>query len=200
MFENKTRYSDKSKYEAIRDDYMTPPSVYNPLLNYFNRSEFDIDLCCTKHNIPAKKHYTKENDGLIQDWQGLCFCNPPWKPAQKWLKRGAKLTAMDRGLTICFVLPSDRLYVGYMQDCVINNPYAAFCILPKKQGFIIPGEEEKPPVPSVGTMIVIMSQTAPDIVYGLNYYETFNTTVFLGNKLKKQNNEIQLNLMGENHV
>lgn len=178
------RYDNDNHYKAIRDDYMTPPEIYEPLLKYFNRSEFDIDVCCTKYNIPAKQHFTKEIDGLQQLWQGLCFCNPPWKYTRLWLKKGAELVKTGADFVGCYVIPSDRLYVNYMQDYIINNPFAAFGILPGKQGYIIPGQEELPPVPSVGTMICILAANAPEIAAELNIFQTFKTTFFAGRELK----------------
>jgi len=68
-----TRYGGDEKYKAGRDDYMTPPDIYEPLLKLFGRDKFDIDVCCTKENIPANIHYTKTENGLHQKWCGLCF-------------------------------------------------------------------------------------------------------------------------------
>jgi len=71
------RYGGEEHYKSGRDDYMTPPDIYGSLLELFNRNKFDIDVCCTKENIPANIHYTKNENGLLQKWSGLCFCNPP---------------------------------------------------------------------------------------------------------------------------
>jgi len=180
MIDQSIRYKDDNHYKAIRDDYMTPPNIYQPLLDLFKRTEFDIDVCCTKHNIPALKHFTKEDDGLKQHWQGLCFCNPPWKYTRLWINKGAELVKSGVDFTGCYVVPSDRLEVVYMQQNVINNKFAAFAILPNKQGYIIPGAEELPPVPSVGTMILILSKRAAEIAYCLNYEFTYKTAFFVG--------------------
>lgn len=180
MQDNTSRYKNDDHYQSIRDDYMTPPAIYKPLLKFFNRDEFDIDVCCTKHNIPAKQHFTKDIDGLKQDWQGLCFCNPVWKHTNKWLKKGAALVRSGADFIGCYVIHSDRLYVNYMQENIISNPQAAFAILPGKQGYIIPGSEELPPVPSVGTMVCILSANAPEIAAALNDLQIYNTTFFVG--------------------
>lgn len=192
MQDDISRYKNDDHYKSIRDDYMTPPEIYQPLLKFFNRVEFDIDVCCTKHNIPAKQHFTKEIDGLKQNWQGLCFCNPVWKFTNKWLKKGANLVRSGADFIGCYVIPSDRLYVNYMQRDIINNPYAAFAILPGKQGYIIPGLENIPPVPSVGTMICILTANASEIVYCMNNQNIYNTTFFLGKKLYKSTNQLSM--------
>ncbi len=174
------RYADnEAKYKSLRDDYKTPPEIYKPILEIFGASKFDLDVACTEHNIPARFYFTKESDGLLHDWFGLCFCNPPWKKTIKFIKHAAK----QHNATICFVIASDRFYVDYMQEFVINNPCAVFLILPKKQGFIIPSQKNKTPVPSVGTSIVIICesvQEAEKIKNNINYRNLFNTTAFRG--------------------
>lgn len=190
MQDNTSRYKNDDHYQSIRDDYMTPPAIYKPLLKFFNRDEFDIDVCCTKHNIPAKQHFTKEIDGLKQNWQGLCFCNPVWKHTNKWLKKGAALVRSGADFIGYYVIPSDRLYVNYMQENIISNPQAAFAILPGKQGYIIPGSEELPPVPSVGTMVCILAANAPEIAAALNNLQIYNTTFFVGKKIKGQSEQL----------
>ena len=173
------RYADnEAKYKSLRDDYKTPPEIYNPILEIFNRSFFDIDVACTEHNIPADKYFTKAENGLSQTWAGVCFCNPPWKQTIKFIKK-----AINEKAFTCFVVASDRFYVDYMQDCVINNPRAVFVILPKKQGFIIPGEENKPPVPSVGTSVIIICPTAEEaekVKNKINFQNLFNSSSFRG--------------------
>lgn len=192
MQENTSRYKNDDHYQSIRDDYMTPPAIYEPLLKFFGRNEFDIDVCCTKHNIPAKQHFTKEIDGLKQDWQGLCFCNPVWKDTNKWLQKGACLAICRADFIGCYVIPSDRLYVNYMQKNIINNPYATFAILPGKQGYIIPDLENIPPVPSVGTMICILSVYAPQLAAKLNQQQVYNTTFFVGRELTSTAEQLNL--------
>lgn len=191
------RYKNDSHYNSIRDDYMTPPEIYQPLLKFFNRDEFDIDVCCTKHNIPAKQHFTKEIDGLKQDWQGICFCNPVWKHTNKWLKKGAELVKTGVDFIGCYVIPSDRLYVNYMQENIISNPCAAFAILPGKQGYIIPGLEELPPVPSVGTMICILAANASEIAAALNDHQIYKTTFFVGKEIKKRTEQLKFSHIAE---
>lgn len=174
------RYKNEEKYNSIREDYMTPAAIYQPLLDLFKRTEFDIDVCCTKHNIPAKQHFTKDIDGLSQQWGGLCFCNPPWKYTGAWMAKGAESLQTDPEFIGCYVIPSDRLYVKYMQKLILNNPQAVFAILPQKQGYIIPGAEDVPPVPSVGTIILILSNKAQEIAAELNKGNVYDATFFVG--------------------
>ena len=68
-----------------------------------------------------------------------------------------------------------------MQDYIINNPNALWLILPQKRGFIIPGQEDVPPIPSVGVAIAIMSPKAKKLQKEINDKNLFKATAFIGN-------------------
>jgi hypothetical protein len=57
------------------DEWYTPPEIFTAL-----RLEFDLDPCSPGpgHWVPARKIYTQADDGLMQPWCGLVFCNPPY--------------------------------------------------------------------------------------------------------------------------
>jgi DNA N-6-adenine-methyltransferase (Dam) len=56
-------------------EWYTPPEIFAAL-----RLTFDLDPCSPGpgHWVPAKKIYTKEDDGLAQPWHGFVFMNPPF--------------------------------------------------------------------------------------------------------------------------
>ena len=57
------------------DDWYTPPDIFDAL-----GLIFDLDPCSPgpAHWVPARKIYTKEDDGLVQPWSGTVFMNPPF--------------------------------------------------------------------------------------------------------------------------
>lgn len=57
------------------DDWYTPPEIFRAL-----GLVFDLDPCSPgpSHWVPARKIYTKADDGLAQPWDGLVFMNPPF--------------------------------------------------------------------------------------------------------------------------
>lgn len=174
------RYGGEEKYNSGRDDYMTPPDIYEPILRLFDKDKFDIDVCCTQKNIPANIYYTKSENGLLQKWSGICFCNPPWNKTPYWIKKGFQ-ESINPNTHICYVIPSNRFETTYMQDYITNNPNAVWLILPQKRGFIIPGQENVPPIPSVGVAIAIISKDAKMLQEKINNENIFKTTAFIGN-------------------
>jgi hypothetical protein len=56
-------------------EWYTPPEIFRAL-----GLVFDLDPCSPGpgHWVPAKKIFTKADDGLPQSWHGLVFMNPPF--------------------------------------------------------------------------------------------------------------------------
>jgi len=67
-------------------DWYTPPWVFQRL-----GLDFDLDPCQPIGGIswiPAKNRYSELDDGLIQDWTGRVWLNPPYgKHTPAWLER-----------------------------------------------------------------------------------------------------------------
>lgn len=74
------RTGDKNK-----DEWMTPLWLFELLSQ---ETSFDLDAAATDDNTLCDKWYTKEDDGLIQKWQGNVFVNPPYSQMYKWVEKG----------------------------------------------------------------------------------------------------------------
>jgi len=67
------------------DDYYTPKWIFDSL-----RLEFSLDVCAPLNGVPwlpARNHYSIENDGLIQEWFGRVWMNPPYSKPAPWIDR-----------------------------------------------------------------------------------------------------------------
>jgi phage N-6-adenine-methyltransferase len=69
--------------------WYTPPSLFQVM-----GMVFEIDVCAPEGGldwIPAKRHFSEIDDGLKQEWQGTCWCNPPYgKGVERWLNKMAE--------------------------------------------------------------------------------------------------------------
>ena len=75
---------NKGLFTSNKDDWETPQDLFN---NLDKRFHFDLDVCANQKNHKCKKYYTKEQDGLKQEWNGFIWCNPPYgKEISKWVK------------------------------------------------------------------------------------------------------------------
>lgn len=75
-------------FSSKTDEWETPQNIFDELDAEFH---FTLDPCCTHENAKCAKHYTIEENGLLQNWQGeTVFCNPPYSRSGKqdlWIKK-----------------------------------------------------------------------------------------------------------------
>lgn len=59
------------------------------LKNIFKGSIKNLDPCATKDNAKCAKYFTKEQNGLLQDWTGeTVFCTHPYgRGIENWVKK-----------------------------------------------------------------------------------------------------------------
>ena len=63
-------------FSSRTEEWATPQNFYDKLNDEFH---FNLDPCSNDQNHKCDKYYTKEQDGLKQDWGGhRVFCNPPY--------------------------------------------------------------------------------------------------------------------------
>lgn len=50
---------------------------------------FNLDPCSTHANAKCEKHFTQEEDGILQDWGGhMVFMNPPYgREISRWVQK-----------------------------------------------------------------------------------------------------------------
>lgn len=83
-------------YRGLTDEWLTPPEIIEAL------GSFDLDPCSPVDRPwdTAAKHYTIEDDGLAQRWEGRVWLNPPYGPQTwKWLER---LAQHGNGIALTF--------------------------------------------------------------------------------------------------
>jgi phage N-6-adenine-methyltransferase len=70
---------------------------YNAIYN------FELDVCATKENSKCKNYFTKEDDGLSNDWTGVCWMNPPYgREIIKWMKKAYE-SSLNGATVVCLV-------------------------------------------------------------------------------------------------
>jgi phage N-6-adenine-methyltransferase len=86
------------------DEWLTPPTLIDAL------GPFDLDPCSPGERRPwdtAAKHYSIEDDGLRQPWEGRVWLNPPYSDMRRWL---AKLADHDHGTALIFARTETALW------------------------------------------------------------------------------------------
>ena len=99
------------------DEWATPQVLFDTLNATFH---FTLDPCATPENAKCAKFYTKEQDGLKQDWGGeVIWCNPPYgREIGKWIQKCAE----HRGVAV-MLIPA-RTDTRWWHSYIDKNPDA----------------------------------------------------------------------------
>lgn len=91
-------------FSSKTDNWETPPEVFKDLDNEF---KFTLDPCASKENHKCDKYFTKEENGLLQDWGGQrVYCNPPYgRTVGDWVEKAAKESRKEK-TTVVMLLPA----------------------------------------------------------------------------------------------
>lgn len=103
---------------STTDEWATPQDLFDRLNACFR---FTLDPCATDENHKAPKYYTREQDGLKQDWGGeVIWCNPPYgRTIGEWIKRCAE----HQGIAVMLIpARTDTRWWHQYIDC---NPNAS---------------------------------------------------------------------------
>ena len=110
--------TELANLHSLKDDWQTPKELFNKLDSIYH---FTLDPCSTHENALCKKHYTKEEDGLQQDWSNeIVFMNPPYgREIPKWIKKAYEESC--KGAIVVCLIPA-RTDTIYWNEYVF--PYA----------------------------------------------------------------------------
>lgn len=132
----------KYNYTKTSEDYLTPPELVKMAFEYFgcNIELFDLDVCCSKENIPALEYYKfGEIDGLKEKWDSFNWCNPPYSQCEKWVKKA--YNEQRQGNTTVMLLPV-RTETKYWHEYILHNRDVDIIWLRKGYRFLHPETEQ----------------------------------------------------------
>lgn len=99
------------------DEWASPQDLFDTLDATFH---FTLDPCATPENAKCAKFYTKEQDGLKQEWgEAVIWCNPPYgREIGKWIQKCAE----HRGVAV-MLIPA-RTDTRWWHSYIDKNPDA----------------------------------------------------------------------------
>lgn len=87
-------------FSSDTDLWATPQDTFEKLNEEFS---FTLDVCASLENAKCKSYFTKEDDGLSQDWSGVCWMNPPYgREIIKWMEKAYK-SSLSGTTVVCLV-------------------------------------------------------------------------------------------------
>ena len=89
-------------FSSKTDLWATPQSIFD---KYDQIYHFELDVCATAENAKCEKYFTEEDDGLAQEWTGVCFMNPPYgREIIHWMKKAYESSL--KGATVVCLVPA----------------------------------------------------------------------------------------------
>jgi len=80
---------DKVLFSSARSEWETPQDFFDELDREFS---FDLDAAASAENAKCERFWTKEDNALLQPWDGIIWCNPPytkdWKLTYAFVRKG----------------------------------------------------------------------------------------------------------------
>ena len=109
---------NKALFSSKTDQWATPPDFFAELDQEFH---FDLDPCADETNHKTQEYFTKEQDGLLQDWSGRrVFCNPPYGRAiAAWVEKAYREGTKD-GTIVVMLMPA-RTDTLYFHDFILHR-------------------------------------------------------------------------------
>lgn len=124
---------------------------------------FTVDVAAAAHNTKCARYYTREQDGLMQDWSGeRVWCNPPYSNIAPFIRKAWDSWASTP--IIVFLLPANRteqqwwqLMVEPFRDRATSPLTVTF--LPGRMRFLKPGQTAVGPNqrPPFGCVLLVWS-------------------------------------------
>ena len=110
-------------YSSKKHDWETPQDLFDELDEEF---DFDLDPCTNGENQKCDKYFTKEQDGLKQDWQGHnIFVNPPYgRQIKHWVKKCYE-EGQKENTTVVMLIPA-RTDTRYFHDYIYHKAEIRF--------------------------------------------------------------------------
>lgn len=89
-------------FSSNSDDWATPQWLFDKYNEKFN---FTCDACASHHNAKCTHYYTREDDGLKKQWEGVVWLNPPYgRQIGLWMEKAYKSSVM--GATVVCLVPA----------------------------------------------------------------------------------------------
>ena len=90
-------------FSSNTDQWATPQAFFDRLNRIFR---FETDVCALPENAKCERFFSPDVDGLKQDWQGVCWMNPPYgREIGKWVEKAYR-SAKENGTTVVCLLPA----------------------------------------------------------------------------------------------
>ena len=86
-------------HSSKRQDWATPRHIFDECNRRFG---FELDVCATVENAKCDRFFTEDDNGLAQEWTGVCWMNPPYNDIKRWIHK-AYQSSLEGATVVCLV-------------------------------------------------------------------------------------------------
>src|SRR5678810_909854 len=87
-------------FSSKTDMWATPQAFFD---KYDHIYRFELDVCATDENAKCHRYFTAEQDGLAQEWTGVCWMNPPYgREIIHWMQKAYE-SSLQGATVVCLV-------------------------------------------------------------------------------------------------
>lgn len=98
----KSRFNKDVLWSSRTDEWETPQDIFAKL--NVELGPFTLDVCASEENKKVDLYFSKEDNGLIQDWGGhTCWMNPPYSKVAKWVKKAYQESRKPNTRIVCLL-------------------------------------------------------------------------------------------------
>lgn len=139
---------NKGLFTSEKCEWETPQEFFDQLNEEFG---FELDVCALPENAKCARYFTPEQDGLKQEWTGVCWMNPPYgREIGKWIRKAYESAQKNGAIVVCLI-PA-RTCTGWWHEYVMRAAEVRFVRGRLKFG----GTKENAPFPSA---VVVFKKT-----------------------------------------
>ena len=104
-------------FSSKTDLWATPQYFFD---KYNEIYKFNTDVCALPNNAKCEKFFTPEQDGLKQEWNGVCWMNPPYgRTIKQWVKKAYE-SSLNNATVVC-LLPARTDTAWWHDYCMKGN-------------------------------------------------------------------------------
>lgn len=95
---------NEGMYSSNTDNWGTPQWLFDELDKEWH---FDVDVCASSENAKCPRYFSKEENGLAQNWSQFnnCWMNPPYgRQIGIWIEKA--YNESQKGTNVVCLLPS----------------------------------------------------------------------------------------------
>ena len=142
---------DNIHFSMESNEWETPQELYDELNKQYG---VKLDPCATEKSAKCDKYYTKEDDGLAQNWRDeIVFMNPPYgREISKWVEKAYIESIHEDCIVVCLI-PS-RTDTKYWHDYIFSKAHKIMFI---KGRLKFSGHKNSAPFPSAIVVFDYMS-------------------------------------------